>query len=464
MKILLIQPRSEGIGFTNLILCEPLGLEMVGGALHGHKVKILDLRFRNNLHSILSTFKPDLCGISCTYTIDYSSTVQLAQTIKHFLPRSFIVVGGHHASLNYQDFASHKEIDAVVIGEGEQTLRELVNCLEMNGDLSQIPGLALNQNGNQLLTPPRTFQKNLDDLPLPLREGAGRNLYHLGFQRPTALMETSRGCPYQCTFCGVWQFYQKSYRRKSAERVIEELKGIKEPFVLFTDDNFLMDVKRAEKIAQLIKNQKIKKTYTFQARSDTIVEYPEIMKLWKEVGLRKVFIGFEKVKDEELKTLHKNNLIENNDKALQILQTLGIEVWASFIIDPEYDHKDFKRLKDYILHRKIKTPTFSVLTPLPGTALFYQLKETLISKDFNLFDIAHAVLPTKLPLQEFYKEFCSLYRLPYSKYQLILEGFSAWFSHGFPLSHLLGMLRSAKRLSDPQSLLKAHGGSGRVDF
>lgn len=457
MKILLIQPKNEAIGFTNLILCEPLGLEMIGGALKGHRIKIIDLRLRSNLLPILSTFKPDLCGISCSYTIDYPSTLKVAQIIKSLLPKSFIVVGGHHASLNYQDFALKKEIDAVVIGEGEQTFKELVDCLEMDGNLREIPGLAINQDGNQFLTSPRFLQKNLDHLPFPLKEGLERNLYHLGFQRPTALMETSRGCPYQCTFCGVWQFYQRSYRHKTPERVVEELNRIREPFVLFIDDNFLIDIKRAEKIAQFIKAQKIHKTYTFQARSDTIVKYPEIVKLWREIGLRNVFIGFEKVEDEELKTLHKNNLIENNDKALKILQTLGIDVWASFIIDPGYEYKDFKRLKDYIINRKIRTPTFSVLTPLPGTALFHQLKEKLISEDLKLFDIAHAVLPTKLPLQEFYKEFCSLYQLPYSKYQLILEGFWAWISRGFSLSHLLEMLRSAKQLSDPRYLLKAHG-------
>lgn len=458
MKVLLIQPKSKAIGFTNLILCEPLGLEMIGGALKGHKVKLLDLRFRNDLPSILSSFKPDICGISCTYTVDYSLTLELAQTIKNLLPRSFIVVGGHHASLNYKDFDSQKEIDAVVIGEGEETFKELADCLEANGNIHQVSGLALNQNGCQILTPPRPLKKNLDDLPFPLREGVERNLYHLGFQRPTALMETSRGCPYRCTFCGVWQFYQGSYRNKSPERVVEELKSIKEPFILFIDDNFLMNLKRAEKIAELIKAQKIRKTYTFQARSDTIAEHPEIIRLWKEIGLKNVFIGFEKVEDEGLKILHKNNSIENNDKALKLLQSLGIEVWASFIVDPEFEHKDFKKLKDYIIQHRIKTPTFSVLTPLPGTTLFQQLKEKLISRDLHLFDIAHAVLPTKLPLREFYKEFCSLYQLPYSKYQLIWEGFRAWFSRGFPLSHLLGMLRSAKRLSDPQVLLQAHEG------
>jgi radical SAM superfamily enzyme YgiQ (UPF0313 family) len=459
MKVLLIQPKNDTIGFTDLILVEPLSLEMVAGAIYDHEVKILDLRLENSLDSILSSFKPTLCGISCSYTIDFHPTLKIAQAVKESSPETFIVVGGHHASMNYQDFAS-AEIDAVVVGEGEETFKELVDALGMGmkGDLQKIPGLVLNQEGRQVITPLRPLQRNLDFLPFPVRNGLERNRYHLGFQRPAALVEASRGCTYQCSFCGVWQFYRRTYRSKTPERVVEELKQIREPFVLFVDDNFLMDIKRAGQIANLVKAARLKKTYTFQARSDTIAEHPEILRLWREVGLRTVFIGFEKVKDEALQALHKNNQVENNDKALKILQDLGIDVWASFIVDPDYDHEDFRRLKHYILDRRIKTPTFSVLTPLPGTELFSQLREKLISENYNLFDIAHAVLPTKLTLKEFYEELCALYRLPYSIYQLIWEGFRAWLSRGFSLFHLLAMLRSVKRLSDPQCYLLAHRG------
>jgi radical SAM superfamily enzyme YgiQ (UPF0313 family) len=239
--------------------------------------------------------------------------------------------------------------------------------------------------------------------------------------------------------------------------VVEELAKVREPFILFVDDNFLVNVQRAEKLANLIRSEGIKKTYTFQARSDSIVKHPDIVKLWRDIGLRTVFVGFEKIEDEGLRALHKNNFVENNDRALKILEPLGIDVWAAFIVDPDYDLEDFRRLKDYILNRGIKTPTFSVLTPLPGTELFRELREKLTTKNCNLFDVAHAVLPTRLPLKEFYQEFCSLYQLPYSRYQLIREGIGAWLSRGFPLSHLFNMVRAAKKLSDPQCYLRAHG-------
>ncbi|RLB04623.1 MAG: hypothetical protein DRG50_08555 [Deltaproteobacteria bacterium] len=456
MRILLIQPPSGGIGFTDLIRGEPLGLEMVAGALEGHEVKILDLRLGGNLFSTLSSFKPDLCGISCSYTIDCYPTIKIAQKIKNFFPDTFVFVGGHHASLNPADFAT-EAINAVIIGEGEETTKELIETWEKKGDLREVAGVAINDVNEQIITSVRPLIEDLDTLPFPQRANKkGGNGYHLGFQKPLALVETSRGCFYQCSFCSVWQFYRRRYRSKSPERVIEELRYVKEPYILFVDDNFLVDVSRAEKIAHMIKAEKIKKSYTFQARSDTIARYPDILRSWKEVGLRGVFIGFEKIEDEGLQAIHKNNEAENNEKALRILQALNIDIWASFIVDPDYDCEDFERLKKYIISRNIKTPTFSVLTPLPGTQLFYQLRERLITEDYNLFDIAHAVLPTKLSLKEFYKEFCSLYHLPYSKYQLIWEGFRAWLMRGFSLSRLLTMLQAAKRLSDPKYYLIAH--------
>lgn len=455
MKVLLIKPHSDAIGFTDMIFGEPLGLEMVAGALRDHDIEILDLRLFDDLPSVLSSFKPDLCGISCSYTIDCYPTLNIAQKIRKFLPNVFMFVGGHHASMNPGDFAS-SAVDAVVIGEGEQTAKELVEAFEKKSDLEGVLGLALNGEKGQMLTPSRPLIKDLDTLPNPQRNKNGKDGYHLGFQSPLSMVETSRGCMYQCIFCSVWQFYRRRYREKSPERVVEELKSIKNPYILFVDDNFLADVPRAEKIANMIRDERIEKSYTFQARSDTIAQHPEIIRLWKDIGLKGVFIGFEKIDDEGLKSIHKDNKAENNEKVLELLQSLNLVLHAAFIVGPDYDRRDFERLREYITIHKIKNPSFSVLTPLPGTELFYELREQIITEDYNLYDIAHAVLPTKLPLKDFYKEFCSLYWLPYSKYQLIWEGFGAWLTRGFSLPLLFTMMFSAKRLTDPKYYLTAH--------
>lgn len=456
MKVLLIQPghKKKTIGFDRMIFCEPLGLEMVAGALKDHQVRLLDMRLENNLHQVLSSFQPEICGISCSYTIDVSSTLQIAQEIKGNGKSPFVVIGGHHATMMPQDFFK-KEIDAVVIGEGEWTMKGLVKALEKGEDLKAIPGLFIKNGEAFSFTGKRDFIEDLDSLPYPddniIRKY--RRSYYMGFQKPLALVETARGCPYHCNFCSVWIFYQGRCRMKSPERVISELMRLQEKKVLFTDDNFLMNVARAEEIAREIKKKKIRKKFTFQARSDTIVQHPELIVQWKEAGLRGVFIGFEKIRDEALASIDKRNSVKNNERALEILHTLGIDVWASFIVDPDYEKEDFERLRSYIIDHHIRTPTFSILTPLPGTPLFTEKEDKLTTKNYDLFDIAHAVLMTKLPLKEFYEEYAKLWDTPYSKYQLIWEGFRALLKGHFTLSQLMRMLWSAQKLSDPSFYL-----------
>ncbi len=461
MKVLLFMPQSSGIGFTDLIRAEPLGLEMVGAALPNHDVSIVDLRLDDALETHLSREQPDACGIGCHFTVDCFPVLDLAKRIRELFPEMFIFVGGHHASMSPADFVN-RGIDAVVVGEGEQTVRELMDAVEKGQDYSGIPGVFPARSGAPGKFRRRSLIKDMDRLPFPHRveKRKPRDGYHMGFQHPLALVETSRGCAFHCSFCSVWQFYGGTYRAKSPERVVAELEEVNEPFVLFVDDNFLLNVERADKIARLLSAEGLKKHFTFQARSDTIVRHPEVIEAWKEVGLRGVFIGVEKVEDTALADVNKHNSVNNNIKALNFLNRLKLDIWASFIVDPGFDHSDFQKLKDFVTKYGLKSPTFSVLTPLPGTRLYHRLRGQLTTTNYHLYDIAHAVLPTRLPLKEFYEEFCSLYELPYPKVQLVWEGFQAWANRGLSLGRLFQMIRAAKRLATPEVYLEAHSGHG----
>jgi len=457
MKVLLLVPRSSAIGFTDLILAEPLGLEMVAASLQPyHDITLYDLRLEDSLEIWLRQTSPDACGIGCHYTIDTPAVLRLARRIRKIRPDLFIFVGGHHASMNPLDFKD-SAVDAVVVGEGEITVRSLIDSLEKKQDLSRIPGLFLPQASRQSRFRSRPLVEDLDALPFPSRlRKKKRDGYHMGFQHPLALVETSRGCAFRCSFCSVWQFYRGTYRTKSVERVIEEVRRVPDPFILFVDDNFLLDIRRAEKMAHRLKAEGLTRYYTFQARSDSIVHYPKVVEAWRHVGLRGVFIGVEKVDDAALSSINKRNTVGNNVRAIHFLQEMGVDVWASFIVDPGFDHEDFQKLRDFIQRHGLKSPTFSVLTPLPGTRLFSEHRSELTTTDYTLYDIAHAVLPTRLPIREFYEEFCSLYAFPYSKIQLIGEGFQAWIHRGLSLKRLFKMMAAARRLATVESYLNTH--------
>jgi radical SAM superfamily enzyme YgiQ (UPF0313 family) len=425
MRVLLVQPdQNHSLGFQHWARVEPLGLEMIAGALWGqHEVALLDLRLDpDGLADTLAGFRPHLVGICATFTIDIYRALGIASAVKAANPRSFVFVGGHHPSLRPEDFC-HPAVDALVVGEGELTATELVDTVAAGGDLAHVPGLVLNRAQGQQFTGQRPLLKDLDALPYPTRtlNRARRPEYYMVLIQPVAMVETTRGCPYRCRFCSVWPFYRGLVRAKSPQRVVRELEAIEEPNVVFTDDSFLTKADRAGQIARLIGERGIQKRYGFQARSDDIIRHPEVIGLWREVGLAYVFVGFERPDQRGLETVNKHSSVEDNEEALEILRSFGIEPIASFISDPSDGHEDFAALRAYMRRLKLTAPFFSILTPLPGTALFAAMEDRLTTANYELFDLAHAVTPTRLPLAEFYGEFARLWRqaYPYRRLQFV---------------------------------------------
>ncbi len=458
MKVLLIQPAQErGLGFRSLAVVEPLGLESIAGTLSDHEVKILDLRLENHLGEILHGFQPQFCGINCSFTIDVYQTREIAATIKAWNPRVPVFVGGHHASLSPEDFYS-PSIDGVVVGEGEGAIGDVITAWGKEEDLKGVSGLVLNTPSGPTYTPIRPLVDNLDELPIPQRALTQnyRRHYHLGFQKPFSIMETARGCAYRCDFCSVWKFFHGRCRMKSPERVIEEVNTIGEKYIFLADDNFLMSVPRAKRIAQLLVDHRIRKRFTFQARSDAIVQHPEVIPMLRKAGFWKVFIGFEKIDEESMGQLNKHNSVRNNEEALKVLRAHGMEVIAAFIIDPSFQKQDFQRLREYILERKLYSPSLTILTPLPGTDLFARVKEKLVTTNYELFDYVHAVLPTKLKLPDFYQEFTELYKTGYAWSQIGWEGAAAILRATFSLSHLIAMKQAAWASVNPTNYLAGH--------
>lgn len=431
MRILLVQPdQNRTMGLQQLAQVEPLGLEMIAGALRNrHEVALLDLRL-----------EPEA----------------LATTLAD--PRTFVFVGGHHPSLHPVDFY-RPAVDAIVVGEGELTAQELVDCLAAGDDPAKVPGVVMNRLEGQHFTSQRPLLKDLDGLPYPYRSltQGRRQRYYLVLTRPIASLETARGCPYRCRFCSVWRFYEGQVHFKSPQRVVEELEAVEESDVLFTDDNFLTDVRRAREIARLIQERGIHKRYVIQTRSDTIASHPEIIAQWREVGLGAVFIGFEKPDQAGLEAVNKHNSVENNERALKVLREQGIEPTTSFIVDPDYSYDDFAALRAYVRRLKLKRSTFSVLTPLPGTALFEEMRKRLTTTNYELFDLAHAVLPTRLPLAEFYRELASLWREAYPRWKLGLIGMflslrDLWSWSPGP-AHWQRVLAEGRRFGDARAYL-----------
>ena len=172
----------------------------------------------------------------------------------------------------------------------------------------------------------------------------------------------------------------------------------------------MCDLRRMDRLADLIQEAGIRKKYFLYARGDTIVRNPVLFAKWRDIGLHLVFCGMESFSQDRLRRLDKGLSIEQQEKAVNVLNDLGIIMYASFMVDPDFTREDFRALRSYIRRLKIKYASFSILTPLPGTRLSEERREEILSYQPELYDFLHSVLPTRLPLKEFYAEFSSMYR------------------------------------------------------
>jgi len=469
MKIAFIKPPIGGIlGLEMLTFVEPLGPICVAACLEadGHECAVYDLRIDSEEVGLAACkkFDPDIVGLQCNFTTERNRTVRLAQRIKRDMPRAFVVVGGHDSSRD-PEFFKQSGIDAVAVGDGEEVMPPLVNALRDGTDLRKIRGLEFNYNGEWFYSGPADARPNLDDYPRPARHLIERyaDHYYINFHKPMALMETARGCPFKCNFCSVWKFHESTFREKSPQRVVEELKDIKADAIFITDDIFWMNVKRGEEMAKAIKAAGIKKFFTVQTRTDIIVKFPHLIEMWKDCGKLSIFLGLESVTDEGLAAVNKKNKACNNVRAIEILKELGVGFTPNFIVDPAWDRDDFTRLREWIEKMGAYNSGFSILTPLPGTDLWDAAKQNVTTHRWEMYDIVHTVLPTKLPLEDFYEEYSRLWRHALDvryrtrgKMRTYVQLGAALATGKVSLTNVQRGLGMAKTFSKPQTFLSAH--------
>ncbi len=424
MRVTFVQPlQGTKFGFTKILRVEPLGMECVSSTLklHDHETYYVDLRLDKPrvLENHLRDWKPHAVGIACGFSTDVYTALEGARQIKDVLPDTLIFTGGHHSSLVPGDLLfSGSPIDAVVVGEGEWPTLDLIDAMERGDEPSAVPGIMTRENlGNGFVS--REIMAGMDDLPLPDRELSKRyrHLYHHGFRSPSACVETTRGCPFNCNFCSIWVFYQRRARRFSAERIVEDLEHVRrlgERDVFFTDDIAFLQRESYEELADAIEAAGLTDmSFSCETRADLVMKYPDTFKRWKEIGLHMVFLGIEKMDDDGLDSVRKRTKggALTNLAAIEYLEDCGISPLASLIADPGWDDEDFDRLEETVKLHKLTNPGFTVLTPLPGTELWETVKDKITTDDYAYFDVMHLVLPSKLPPARFYERVARLYGL-----------------------------------------------------
>lgn len=422
MNILLINPPNCGrsipeerygiVSLKQIFRGEPLGLEELAGNLLEHDVHIVDLKADpTGLDQALSNFIPDIVGITGV-TCEANTMLLLASQVKkHCDP--IVVVGGIHAS-NDPAFFNRQAIDYIIVGLGKKVFADLVSLLEIKekNDIT-LPGLIRTKPGQEILRPPfGNSGKDLVEERPPAYDLVRQYRSHYVLEKLNINMgfvASAYGCPHRCSFCCIKGQTSGKYLTKSIETVVRDIRLLGDiPIIRLVDANTFGDIERAKALGQALMAANLRKQYLADVRSDTVVRHPEMLRQWQEAGLRAVIIGFEEISDASLSAMNKANKASINVEAIGLLNDMGITIVGDFIISPDYDERDFARLGEYLGKNKIDLPMITVMTPLPGTALYAQQRERIVNHDLDYYTLTNAVTKTRLEEKQFYALYAEL--------------------------------------------------------
>lgn len=420
MKILLIEPPFHRfMGFYRYFY--PFGLASLAGYIkrRGHDVLTYDadhgerpvsmtssdllevfpkyLKGIKNPHhpiwkgieKVIRNYEPDLIGITFMST-KMGAVQQIAHIAKQIFPNVPIVLGGAHPSVLFCSSLKQIKADYVVIGEGEETFCELIDTLEKRTkDLSEIPGLAYqNRHKKIVVTPPRPLIQDINSLPFPDRE----SLYKLETYRPDdlSMIMTSRGCPFNCTFCS--SLWEQKLRNRSISNVISEIEYLINRFhtknIYFKDDTFTVNKSRVLELCRMLREKNIEVGWECLTRIELIDE--NLTLEMRDAGMNYLKIGVETGSERILKATNKNITLEQIKKGAAILNKLDQKWSAFFMIGyPDESEEEIKMSLNLIEEIQPTYVSMSILAPYPGCQIYYDLEKTgNISEksNWNLYD------------------------------------------------------------------------------
>jgi len=400
----------------------PLSLSYLASVLNreGIEVKILDFLVTQyhprKLRRELEEYRPQLVGATCV-TLNYPIARRMLKVCKAFDPHIFTVIGGPHVTFALEETLLQSPwIDAIVIGEGERTLVELVRAVEEDKDIHQVSGIAFADGGMVVKTPPQARIENLDQLPLPARELLPMARYR-ALDTPCTVI-TSRGCPYSCIFCSGHRMFGPKVRFRSPGLVVDEIEKLQHDFGLakinIVDDTFTLNHHHARAVCEEMLRRNLKIKWSVFARVDRISE--DLVQLMKRAGCEWVLFGVESADEGILKTIRKGITLDQVRSGVKIAAEAGINVFNSFIFGLPGESWDtaIKSIAfgDELYHKYGAKYGFHILSPLPGTELYERAKGygvRILSRNWARYNANEPITATATMSKEMVKEAMSIY-------------------------------------------------------
>ena len=392
-NIILIEPQSREDHVYKHVRMPRLGLPILGTQLTEAGYQVSFYLGTGDSLPWTELFNADLVGISTT-TATCREAYQIAGVLRsNSIP---VVIGGIHATFLPEEALQFA--DYVVLGEAENSFLPLVSSIEAGEEPSDIPGVSYWRKGKAVHNPPSETRVKMDSFPIP-----DLSLLTNSSKLSNIPVMTSRGCPYDCSFCCVTQIFGRQYRYRCTESVLEELTRYQGENVFFCDDNFTANPKHSKELLREMINRGIKlKRWGAQVRVDAARD-DELLDLMHRSGCRIVYIGFESINPETLKDYNKQQTVQDIENAISRFHEYGIRVHGMFVFGSDNDTADtIRQTADFALRTNIDTVQFMTLTPFPGTPFYEKLKSEgrILTHDWSLYDGHHTVFQPALVTPE----------------------------------------------------------------
>ena len=439
----------------------PLGLGYLAAVLekNDYQVDVIDCQALGisyaEFKTELAKRKPDVVGMTST-TLTYKSALKIAEIAKQVHPNCLTLIGGCHVT--FWDENALKEcpsLDVVVRKEGENTILELVQCLEASKSFNEILGITCRDGESFIRTPDRPYIEDLDSLPFP-----AHHLWPLDRLKKYGdvmfPLMTSRGCVFWCEFCSAVRMFGRRYRMRSAKNVVDEMEHLHKTFgsstFTFYDDAFTVDQARVEEICKELHDRNLKLTWDCGTRVDMVNK--ELLQKMKDAGCIAVWFGVEAGSQLVLDKMGKGFTAQLTKNAFKMAQDVGLMTIASVVFGFPGETKEtaMETIK-FIKEISPDDVGFYIATPYPGTPMADQVKKNgwLRVTDFNKYDTATPIfeLPD-LTMQEVREIREKAFHKFYIRPTYILKMFSKGGTYGYSatktaLAHLLRAIKSKFR-------------------
>jgi anaerobic magnesium-protoporphyrin IX monomethyl ester cyclase len=413
-KILLITPPYHAGVVESAGVWLNVAFVYLAGSLRqaGHQPVIYDAMSAwhtyDDIRKRIAAEKPDVVGTTA-FTAEIVDALKVLRLAKEVDPRITTILGNVHPTYCYDEIltAPDNPVDYIVMGEGEQTVVELMNCLSSGGDPGTVRAVAFARDSKVTVTPPRPFIHDLDSLPMAW-DLVDWKLYTYKPMKDSvlAIVSTSRGCSQKCSFCSQQLFWKRRWRGRSAENVVAELEHLRDTYgvnvVMFADETPTLDGKRWERILDLLIERKVGTKILMETRVDDIIRDEHIMDKYRLALVDHIYVGVEATTQAALDSFNKNIKVEDSKRALDLINAQDIVSETSFVLGmPEETPENMSKTLELAKYYNPDMAFFLAIAPWPYSEIYPSLKDHIEVKDYSRYNLVEPVIrPKNMTLKE----------------------------------------------------------------